>query len=138
MKINFVNRLNARVKITASANPVDRMLEYAERDDDTALYAYYQAIEDLKGKDFASKCVIEALDKSNFYEEIVSEYNEREYGDALTNSSVFYDLILAALDDSRSYHREANNISALIELNDKTYEAVHQRFCELVKERYAY
>lgn len=138
MKINSVNCLNARVKITAGVNPVDRMLEIAERDDDTSLYAYYQAIEDLKGKDFAAKCVIEALEKSNFYEEIVSEYNEEDYGNALTSREAFFDLTVAALDDGRSYHREANNIASLIEFNDKIYEVVHQRFCELVKEKDTY
>lgn len=47
-------------------------------------------------------------------------------------------LEIAALDDGRSYYREANNIASLIELNNKIYEAVHRRFCELVKEKDTY
>ena len=114
------------------------MLELAARDDDTfALEIYYQAIEDVKGKDFAASCVIEALGETNFYDVIVSEYSDR-YSDALTDSSAFYDLITDSLDDGRSSHRTANNISILIEVNDKIYEAVHQRFCELVEERDTY
>lgn len=138
MKINSVNRLSAKTKVIAGVNPVDRMLEIAARDDDTfALEIYYQAIEDIKGKDFAASCVIEALGETNFYDVIVSEYNDR-YSDALTDSSTFYDLITDALDDGRSSHRTANNISILIEVNDKIYEAVHRRFCELVEERDTY